>query len=110
MNLKACIMGMLLSAVLLNGSISFADTMKCGTRLVSDGDSKAKVLLRCGEPFMKEFVGEKTVRSRLYGGYGIKFDTVQVERWTYVLGQRQFMRILTFEADTLVKIELGDKP
>jgi len=59
---------------------------------------------------MKEFVGEKTVRSRLYGGYGIKFDTVPVERWTYVLGQRQFMRILTFEADTLVKIELGDKP
>ena len=110
MSLKACIIRLLLSAVLLNGSISFADTMKCGTRLVSDGDSKAKVLLRCGEPFMKEFVGEKTVRSRLYGGYGIKFDTVPVERWTYVLGQRQFMRILTFEADTLVKIELGDKP
>ena len=59
---------------------------------------------------MKEIVGEKTVRSKLYGGYGIKSDTVLVERWTYIQGQRKFMRILTFEADTLVKIELGDKP
>ena len=59
---------------------------------------------------MREIVGEKTVRSKLYGGYGIKSDTVAVERWTYIPGQRKFMRILTFEADTLVKIELGDKP
>lgn len=59
---------------------------------------------------MKEIVGEKTVRSRLYGGYGIKSETVLVERWTYNMGYRKFMRILTFEADKLVKIELGDKP
>jgi hypothetical protein len=110
MNLKACIISLFLLAVLLIGGISFADTMKCGTKLVSDGDSKAKVLLRCGEPFSREFAGEKTVRSRTYGGYGIKSETVPIERWTYILGQRQFMRILTFEADTLVKIELGDKP
>jgi len=110
MNLGAFIISMSLSAVLLTGSVAYADTMKCGTKLVSDGDSKAKVLLRCGEPFIKEIVGEKTVRSRLYGGYGIRSDTVLVERWTYVTGKRQFMRILTFEADTLVKIELGDKP
>ena len=110
MNFKACIISVFLPAMLLAGSISYADTMKCGTKLISDGDSKAKVLLRCGEPFMKEFVGEKTVRSRLYGGYGIRSDTVPVERWTYILGQNKFMRILTFEADKLIKIELGDKP
>lgn len=110
MDLRACIISLLLTAALLTGSISYADTMKCGTKLVSDGDSKAKVLLRCGEPFLREFVGEKTIRSRTYGGYGIKSKTVPVERWTYILGQRKFMRILTFEADTLVKIELGDKP
>jgi hypothetical protein len=110
MNLKAIIISMFLPAMLLTGSISSADTMKCGTRLVSDGDSKAKVLLRCGEPFMKEFVGEKTVRNKMYGGYVIKSNTVPLERWTYIPGKRKFMRILTFEADTLVKIELGDKP
>lgn len=101
---------MVFFAALTTGSIVSADTMKCGTKLISDGDTKAKVLLRCGEPQMKEFVGEKTVRSKLHGGYGIKSTTVPIERWTYILGQRQFMRILTFEADTLVKIELGDKP
>lgn len=110
MNLRIFITAVFLPAMLLTGSVASADTMKCGTKLISDGDSKARVLLRCGEPFLKEVVGEKTVRNRLYGGYIIKSRTVPVERWTYVFGQRKFLRILTFEADTLVKIELGDKP
>src|SRR3989338_10507102 len=33
-----------------------ADSMRCGSNLVSDGDSKAKVILRCGQPFYKEQV------------------------------------------------------
>lgn len=110
MNVRICIIILLLTVPLLMASLTSADTMQCGTKLISDGDTKAKVLLRCGKPDMREFVGEKTVRSKLYGGYAIKSYAVPVERWTYILGQRQFMRILTFEADTLVKIELGDKP
>jgi hypothetical protein len=39
----------------------------------------------------------------------LKSSTVTVEKWTYNLGYGKFLRILTFEGDTLVKIEKGDK-
>lgn len=86
-----------------------ADSMKCGTRLVSTGDTKAKVLLRCGEPFLREMVGEKT-RYRRFFRWIVGSYTVVVEEWTYNLGSTKFLRILTFEGSKLVKIELGDKP
>jgi hypothetical protein len=95
--------------LLLSANYVQADNMKCGTRIVSTGDTKVKVLLRCGEPFFKEVVGEKT-RYRRFFGWIIGSSTVLVEEWTYNLGSTKFLRTLTFEGNKLVKIELGDKP
>ncbi len=36
--------------------IAKADSMRCGNNIISDGDSKVKVILRCGQPFYKEIV------------------------------------------------------
>jgi hypothetical protein len=110
MKMKAFVICAVSIMYLLKPEIALSDTMKCGTRLVRDGDTKTKVLLRCGEPFMKEIVGERTVRRKLYGGFVIKSETVLIEKWTYLQGKKKFMRILTFEGDELEKIELGDKP
>jgi hypothetical protein len=88
---------------------TYADSMKCGTRLVSPGDSKVKVLLRCGDPFFREIVGERTIRSRYLGVFS-RSQTVLIEKWTYNLGSTRFLRTLTFEGDKLVNIEKGDKP
>lgn len=86
-----------------------ADSMRCGSRIVTTGDSKAEVLMECGEPSFREVVGEKTVYRRFFYLFGESY-TVLVEKWTYNLGSTQFLRILTFEGDTLVDVELGDKP
>jgi hypothetical protein len=82
--------------------------MFCDNKLIKSGDTKGEVLIKCGEPIFKEDIGEKTVHRKFYNS--IISTTVFVEKWTYDLGYGQFMRILTFEGDTLVEIELGDKP
>jgi hypothetical protein len=107
--MKSLISGVLLLITLVLTDVASGDSMKCGTRLVSRGDGKAKVLLRCGEPFFREIIGEKTYHRRFFH-YFTRSSTVIVERWTYNLGSTRFLRILTFEGDRLVRIELGDKP
>jgi hypothetical protein len=107
---KACLI--ILSTIvlfLLSVNSVFADSMKCGTRRVKTGDTKTEVLLKCGEPFTQEVVGEKS-SYRMFLGLILDSTTVIVEKWTYHLGTGKFLRILTFEGDKLVTIEQGDKP
>jgi hypothetical protein len=85
-----------------------ADSMYCGSKLISSGDAKAEVLIKCGEPLLKERVGEKTMHKRYFDS--IVSSTVSIEKWTYDMGYGHFLRILTFEGNTLINIELGDKP
>lgn len=106
-------------------SFARADSMRCGDNLVQTGDDKAKVLVRCGQPLTKEVVEVKgtqntSTQGQIVGlGAGISkysettlanTSSVPIERWIYNLGEGQFMRILTFEGNKIIKIELGDKP
>jgi hypothetical protein len=92
--------------------------MRCASRLVSVGDTKYTVLLTCGEPLLKEVVGEKTIGRKEFKlweeeeeiGVEIRELTVTIEKWVYQRSRYHFPRILTFEGDTLVKIDIGDKP
>jgi hypothetical protein len=87
---------------------AFADSMRCGRRLVRSGDPKIKVLMTCGEPILKEVVGERTVRRRYRGGR--EWITLKIEKWTYDLGFNEFLHILTFEGDRLVDVERAGRP
>lgn len=90
----------------------------CGSDIITEGDSKIYVLSRCGEPDFKEQVAYKSrgsYRERgrhlgrgtfgLRGSY--REESVIVEKWSYNFGPRQFIEILIFEGDTLVKMETG---
>jgi hypothetical protein len=70
-----------------------AETMKCGSRVIGTGSSKAFVLLNCGEPFLSETVSGD--------------DERRVEQWTYLPGQGRLIRILTFRGGRLSSIETG---
>ena len=39
--------------------------MRCGSKLIQIGDSKAEVLLKCGEPMLKESVAVKEESKRI---------------------------------------------
>ncbi|WP_248804975.1 DUF2845 domain-containing protein [Pseudomonas sp. MWU13-2100] len=65
-----------------------ADTLRCGSRLISVGDRKSEVLDKCGEPRSQDLVG-----------YQRSFDRrteVQIEEWVYPQsgGMVQYLRFV----------------
>ena len=96
-----------------------ASAFRCGTRIVNIGDTKWEVLNKCGPPQWQEAWEEKRI-DRVYRAPDLDFHRsresryplgvvtyVPVEEWTYNLGPSQFMRILRFEGNRLIRIETG---
>jgi hypothetical protein len=97
-----------LLVALLATAPAAADSLRCGTRLVTDGDSAGKVRALCGEP--TEVSRSEILRRPVVwiGGtpYYVSQDLVPVpvETWTYNLGPQKLMRQLRFEDGVLVWI------
>ncbi len=105
-----------------------ATSLRCGVRLITEGDFKARVLAECGEPDHVEVWEEE----RIYGFrnhpsyYGIYEDydygrqdyrygkpyrikkLVIIEEWTYNHGRGRFMDHLRLENGIVVDITSGD--
>ena len=83
-----------------------SDFLRCGSKLVGVGDSKAKVFIICKKPdFTDTTKFSKTIKTN-----SNKSTTVMVEReiWTYNFGPSRFMQELTFKNGKLTKVkELG---
>jgi hypothetical protein len=81
-----------------------ADSMRCGSKLVSDGDSIEKVLHLCGEPASKERYWI-TRQPRYYVGSNEYVfpgeEDVPVDLWTYDFGPNKLMQRLRFVAGEL---------
>ena len=110
-----------LAAVAVMPVASAADSMRCGNRLVSDGDPKVKVAELCGQPTHSE---QRTVyrsgvpRQRLRtDGLAIQSVSerellihnrsvvqVQVDVWVYNLGRTKLMREVIFEEGRVVEV------
>jgi hypothetical protein len=99
--------------------VSSSHALRCGSSLVSRGDRKIEVTLKCGEPFLIEkwdeeiamyedakFIEDETgartsvVRRRI-GSYD--------EEWTYNFGSNKFLQFLQFRDNKLVRIVDGPK-
>jgi hypothetical protein len=93
---------------LLAASPSFA-AFRCGSHLVSEGDSRSEVAAKCGEP--DDVVSLRSVfrrpmiwdRGRPYY-IGEDVIEVPVENWIYNLGPNKLMRQLKFEGGVLADI------
>lgn len=74
-----------------------AETMRCGSKVITPGMSMAEVLQHCGEPNSKE-VEEHDIRSgnRIVG-------TTELHRWTYSEYSR--VRVLEFDQDKVLSIK-----
>ena len=79
---------------------------ECGGRLLSTGDTKSDVLIRCGEPFYKSSHLEE-LKER-FEGAGVRTVTVTIEEWTYNFGPQRFMRIITFRNGTVIDVRTGN--
>lgn len=94
-----------LAAVLALSGPAAADSMRCGSKLMTDGDPSDKVLAYCGEPASIE-------RREILRGYGYHRGVtvhsayeVSVEMWTYNFGPHKLMYRLRFEDGLLVDVD-----
>lgn len=109
--------------------VSNADSMRCGNKLVSINDTKAEVLIKCGEPLTQETIAieEKAEYAELALKYPLLYKhgllknnkgltigkessvTQSIDQWVYHVGEGKFLRILYFEGGKLAVIEDGDR-
>jgi hypothetical protein len=93
----------LLTLVCLGASPAFADTLRCGSKIVDTGMSMADVKKYCGQPSSTS-VEEHDVRSgnRVVG-------TTQFHIWRYNRMSGQSTAVLEFDQDKLMSIKYVSK-
>ena len=106
------------------GNVGAASGFRCGTRLVSEGDTRAEVIQKCGEPTFVDAWEEELIQRdfgavRNYDSRTGRYEEsrepflvkiqVKIDLWTYNLGPTQFTRYLRFENGILKEISTGAK-
>lgn len=107
--MKLPTLSVLFIALVAAATPTHAEGMRCGTKLVHEGDTRSEVSAKCGEP---TDVSRTSVLRRpvvwLHGRpYFASTDFVEipVERWVYNLGPQRFMREIRFEDGRVVDVE-----
>ncbi|MFI8480904.1 DUF2845 domain-containing protein [Pseudomonas sp. NPDC078700] len=79
-------------------SLAWADSLRCGSALVTTDDSTGEVFDKCGEPISRDFLGYKQIVDSF--GYT---NEVAIEEWAY--GPRSGMyHFIRFEGNRLKRI------
>lgn len=93
-------------AVLITDPVQAA--MRCGSKLIVEGDRKIDVLAHCGEPTLIEqpaAVGRSVARNGVHGRVSAAIVAPSSEEiWTYNLGPRRFMRLIRFNHGRVIEI------
>ena len=104
----------MVAAMLFPGSAS-AQSFRCKNKdLVNVGDGKATVLLKCGEPVVKDSfcrAVDPSKRAAVQPGASVTVvvpSCETVDEWTYNPGYGQFRTTLRFESGHLTVIKYGD--
>jgi len=93
----------------LAGSVARADALRCGTKLVTEGNTRSEVIAKCGAA--TEVERRSVWRQPIVWIHGRPFHAgygpieVPVELWTYNLGPNKFMRRVHFEDGLVVEVE-----
>jgi hypothetical protein len=100
-----------------------ADSLRCGHRIVSTGDSPYIVRSLCGEPAATREHFEARLDQRRVPIHCRTAKAphrrcerlqwvhtlVRIDEWIYDFGPRRFVHYLTFEAGRLIRIEVGGR-
>jgi hypothetical protein len=89
-------------------TLAAADSFRCGSKIISEGDTIEKVLQYCGEPTARERTWMQRKPRFEYGGQEIPFDgteDVPVDLWTFDFGPNRLMRRVRFIAGKVDSVE-----
>lgn len=119
---RAIIMVVILGYAVASAMPAFGTALRCGVRLITEGDTKSRVLAECGEPENIEAWEEERIY-RYYPWHPYEYDRyddgtyrkpryareyVLVEEWTYNHGPHRFMDHVRFENGRVKRIISGD--
>jgi Protein of unknown function (DUF2845) len=91
-------------AVLALAATAHAETLRCGSSLISTGASQDYVLQKCGPPASKREMSEP-VMARRPNGTTYQVGTTTQEIWRYDRSPGKFPAVMTFEEGVLKKLE-----
>lgn len=95
--------GVALSCVLLTAaSTAWADSFRCGRKVVTTGDTEEAVRARCGDP---QRTDSGTEALWLPEGH----QRVRVERWYYKAGDKRLERIVLLYRGRVVAVRTGSR-
>jgi len=123
------------SLSLLTSSVVQADSIRCGTKIITVGSTKVDVLMRCGDPLLKEHLrtkvkggsafyknpaiapstslstnnGALSANSNIEKRRIYRSSVEDVERWTYDFGKGRLLKMFIFTAGELSAIEDGER-
>jgi len=72
-----------------------ADTLRCGSYLIQEGDDAFSVVDKCGEPTKRMTIAEPVYASSAGGGTYATGVIANTELWRYNRGSRSFPVIIT---------------
>jgi hypothetical protein len=72
------------------GEARSSDSFRCGSEIVSAGDTKVEVTMKCGDPISKEVT---------------RSGRIKVEKWCYDKGAGDFVYVLIFHGGILKYVE-----
>ena len=95
--------------------------LRCGSRLITVGDTKSKVISQCGIPDYKEEWEEEQIMRDFHSPVYSKDDyemgrepflvktLVKIEEWYYNFGSTRLIHYLRFRNGKLTKITIGER-
>ena len=91
-----------------------AQSFRCKNDLVNVGDSRASVLLKCGEPAVRDSFCKppepQAFASAPAGSTIVNVSPCEnVDEWTFNPGYGQFLTTLRFQAARLTSIKYGER-
>jgi Protein of unknown function (DUF2845) len=105
----SAVFALVLGAVLQAGAAS-ADTLRCGNKLVTSGDTLYDVQVRCGAPaFATRRTEVRSVSSWGIGAGATRTLEVVIDEWIYDFGPQKLMQHLIFEQGHLITVRSGHR-
>jgi hypothetical protein len=111
-----CHVAMTLAALVLLPGAAVADSMRCGSRIVKDGDTMETVLGVCGEPATQQRTWIQRPPQYELGGQYYSFpgtEDVPVDLWIFDFGRNKLLQRVRFIdgiVDSIVTLtEKGEK-
>ena len=86
-----------------------ADTLRCGNRLVTEGDTRSEVASKCGDPTEADHSSILAPAVTWIHGQPVQVGNglieIPVDLWLYNFGPNRFMSRIRFEDGRVVAIE-----